>query len=610
MDSPTRPGARRLAAMAAAILLVFAPWRSAPGARPPDEDDARKVVLRLMEAVRAGTLGPDEVARWFGEPPEPFRDAPDGPDFDRRRIVAALAPDGPLGRVLAPGPAIDAVVSGPDYVRVVLATQPMVSLILHREGGRVVVSRWETTRCGACGERERFVRDLVADVEAGDRPRLVPGIDLLVSDDTLTSEKGTWRFAWAARNTGAGYLRRVLQGAVVEAVRGTEVEVALEHQVETWTAVYRNRRWMLDYDRLPADSALRLAEGAYDWWRDGDRIRRDALGWWRPRSAPTPDGGVLWARHAVAVGSDAARDRWTVALERMDRRMAGLFLLEADGSVAGRYPLPTWPEHVPEVTRGWPEWWRVVAAPGEDRVFLSADDRAWIVPLERGEPVPVARLGTGRIRAAAWPPDGQAVLVGDERGSVTRIDGASGVAGATMRGPEGEVVGIDVDADRVIVAWSGGEVRVVRPERLETEQATVGVCCGSVAGLALLPQRGEALVACGPDACEPRAAARVSTVSDDPPVHYGDAWLGRGGVVSTSPDGRWVVLPAATGSATAVLCEAATLEPAAFFSHVPLVDVAWNARSDGFLALREDGSAVQWRVADLRVGVPEHAEDP
>ncbi|MBN1337195.1 MAG: hypothetical protein JXB39_14645 [Deltaproteobacteria bacterium] len=600
-----RPGTSLCRLALAAVLLTVLAGRSDAASRIPSEADARAVVEALVSAVRTGTLAPDQVERWFGAPPSPFRDAPDGPAFDRLRIAAALAPDGPLGSLLATHPEVEAVVSGPDYVRVVLATRPATSLVLRREGGRTVVRRWETTHCGACSESERFVQGLFADLEEGRIPRLVPHLDLRVSPDTLGLDQGTWRFTWATRNDAAGYLRHVLAGAEVQGARGDEVQVALSDRVETWRVRYQGHRWMLDYDELPSDSPLRLAPDEGRWWRDRDGIRRDAMAWWRPRSVPTPDGGLLRATSAVAVGFDVGRDRWTIAVQRLDRLLASLFFVEEDGSVAARHPLPAWPERVPEVPLDWPQWWQVEISPRHDRVFLSADNRAWIVPLGGPAPVPVQRLGFGRIRAAAWTADARAVLVGDERGTVTRVDGATGVASMVLQGTAGEVVGVVLDGDRPVLAWTGGEVRILDPETLETERTTCDLCCGSVSGLALPPGRGEALVACGPDAGPPRAAAWVSTVSDDPPEHFGDAWLGRGAGVSVSPDGRWAVLPSATGSAAAVLCEARSLEPAAFFSHVDLVDVAWNARSDVFLALRTDGTAVQWRVADLLGGVPD-----
>ncbi len=599
-----------LAAIVTASALLWWGARDAHAlGRPPDPQRAEEHVRALAHSVRVGMLREEDLVRWFTGPPGPLGDGADGALLDQERLMTLFQPDGSLGRVLAMEPEVEAVVLGPDYARVVLATTPYLSLVLVREGGETLISRWETTQCGDCREPVRFVRDLLATIRRGGELVLLPGMDLHLPKELRASDpqQALWRHALLMRNHASGYLRWLLADAEVLGHQMDGVRVAYGERVESWPVTYRDGRWGLDYEGLPPDSLLRLEPSKAGEWRSESYVRSHGREWWLPHREATADGGERWAEHAVGVAWQPVQQRWLLALERPDGLIAGLFVLERDGTVSERRALPHWPDRLAKPVRRWTRTWQMAVDPRGRRLILAGANRWWLVPVDE----PGHELGPrglmGPVTAVCWSRDGEWLALGDDRGNLgllprgsarpeiiryypPRTDGLrASVAGLAFTPGDGSLV----------VAWDDGTVRMLGVPSLEELGESHTLCCGRSTALTVLPARGEALLACG-GACPPLALTTIPLYGDQPPAQFGDTALAPGGgVLSASPDGRWVVLAAEAPGRSAALCRTSDLTPVAVFSSVPLVQVAWSDDSRAILALREDGSAVHWTLATI-----------
>jgi hypothetical protein len=580
----------------------------------PDPEEARACVVGLIQQLSEGELTAEELDRFFTLPGEPLARTPTGILLDQRRLLQMLGEDGPLGEVLAVAPDVHAVVQGPDYARVVLDTQPLLSFLVVKEGGRARIQRWETTGCGDCREPVRFVVDLIEDVRQGLAPRLVPGVDLHMSRGRhADSMQGRWNQAMVLRNSTAGYLRWLLEDAEVLGQEMAGVRVALRDRVEVWPVSYEGR-WGVAYDQLDPSSSLTLSDEEVSAWRDDAYVRQMGREWWNPLMLETRDGGQLWAAYSIGVAWQPVEQRWLVALGRPDRLVAGLFALEPDGVVSERFELPHWPDGFSVPVGGWFPLWESSLSPSGDELLVACSYRWWLVGL-RGQGIarnPVGLLN--RITASAWSDDGRWLALGDEDGNLG-IAPAGDPRPVTRRYLEAPARGAPDVAGLVflpgsaslMVAWEDGVVSRLAVPSLQPLEEPTTLCCGGISELALRPGHGEVLLSCA-GGCPPLAVTRLPLVGDGAPDHYADEALSvEGAVLSLSPDGAWAVIGHEGPGRTAALCRAADLVPVASFSDIPLQTVAWRGDSEALLALRRDGSAVHWTVAAiLEHGALEH----
>ena len=593
--------------LASALLLSIGTARA--GGRPPDPRQAQARLAELTAAVRAGGLDLEALSHFFTLPPSPLGDSLAGLRVDRERLAVLLTPGGALARVLADGPRIEAVVQGPDYVRIVLATTPLLSFLFVREEGQVRILRWETTACGDCREPTRFVEDTLLRARQGGRPPLVPGLDLVLPQVGEGDGEGSllWRLALARRDLGAGYLRWLLADAEILGQDLDGVRVSVRDRVETWPVSYRDGRWGLEYERLAPDSLLRLPASELAEWHDDERAQAKALAWWLPQRRPLRGGGLVVAEGAVGVAWQAIQQRWVVVVERPDGLVAGAFGVDVDGAVSARVPLPAWPFQVERPVRRWTHAWTTALSPAGDRLLVAAAGRWWVVSLDDGTALMGSRGQIGDVVAAAWSLAADTVVLGDDLGNLALLDPASATLRAVRNQGNGEdgqrfaIAGLALAPGdgQVLVARSDGHLTTLDLSDLTPRGEPLEVCCGQATGLAVQAGRGRALVACG-DACPPVGLSVVGLYGWQAPERYGDVALAAsGGVVSLSPDGTWVILAAAEGEHHAALCRADNLAPLATFSDLALRDVAWADDSDLFLALRDDGSAVRWSVREI-----------
>ncbi len=622
--SSSRAAARRIRSVAgdflfAIMFLVLWGWSfDLLAARPPESQQARSLVLALEKAVVSGHLEEDDYYQYFQRPRYSSRGA-DGVDrFDLLRLASALKPDGYLRRSLAGEPDVLGTVTGPGYVRVVMGTKPYLSFIVEGKGSHVRVARWESTSCVDCREPIRFVEDLVVDIKSRNEPRLLPGLDLLVEgesrDPQYHDQQGSpsgqplvwpdWYLAFQLRNQCAGYLAWLLDGAEVLGADIGGVRVALRSGVETWPVLYSDGRWQLDYRGLAPDSSLRLDPAQARRWRDLEYVRSRALEWWLAPGVRQADGSRLLARKAVAIGFDPIRELWMLVLERPDSRIAALVGLDQDARVLSREALPPWPAHYPAPGPDWVSAWTAAWTDDSRKLLLGAAGRWWVVDTRGGDSRPGPRGLLGDLVRAAWSPGGRFLALGDGDGRVALVDASTLEPLKVHYRRDGEgaaVVGLLFDAGEgwLLVAWADGRLEKLSIPHLEPVGILgEAICCGEALGLSSIQRGGWALLACG-NACEPLSLARVSTLGDAGWRQVADARLRGAPFISASPDGIWVVMASPGPMGTAVLCQAESMEPVAFFGRQTLMDVAWNTESSAFVTLSHDGRVLGWTIADL-----------
>jgi len=592
------------------LQLLLSLWLAASSApvhaasiSAPSEANAIAVVEALLEAVASGGPSREQIRTWFTAGPDEV-----WTPGERADLVEAFAPYGRFGRLVDGGARVIGQVLGPDYRRVVLNTEPPFTVVVERSKGRDRIARWGASACGLCSEPERFVRDVQRDVLRGGRgaARLLPGLDLALDalDEEGRKPALSWRHAWTSRNLTAGYLRYLIRDAEVVGARERVVSVRLNGRVELWPVLYRSRRWQLDYSRLPSDSPLRLGPSETTTWRKNSTTRAAAVDWWTPLDRVFTDSGRLVATGAVGVGFDPLRERWLVLLQRLDGRVAGLFALDSDGEVVGRWAVPRWPYRAIVDYGKFGSSWTSTIAPRGHKVFLSAAGRLWTLDLESG------RLREGesgrfdRLTTADWSADEKWIAIGDRQGRVGLLradslatEAVSWGAGGADQTPVAEVAFLP-GTGRVVAAWENGGVMLLSVPDLKVADRFEGLCCDQISSLSVHVGRSKAMIGCG-EPCTQASVVTLPLVGGAPPrVEAAQAFSGAGRV-AIDTTGRLALLPYGGRWGRAALCDADSLTPLAYLSDRPLVQVAWG--TDGrFMGLRDDGTVVLWDVEGLR----------
>gem|GEM_PF-2141915 len=584
------------------VSLVFVDVAHA-SVSTPSESGARDVVEALLASVTKG--GPDrtQVQRWFT--PGPDESWTRG---ERDDLVSAFEPHGRFGHVVDGGVQVVGQVIGPDYRRVVLDTEPPFTFVVERHKGRDLIARWGASACGLCSEPERFVRDVQRDVLRGGRAsaRLIPGLDLALDalDESGRKASLSWRHAWTSRNLTAAYLRYLIRDADVVEAEERVVSVRIDGRVERWSVLYRERRWQLDYARLPEDSVLRLAVSDATAWRKNSSVRSGGVEWWTPLEREFTDSGRLIATGAVGVGFDPLRERWFVLLQRLDGRVAGLFALDAEGEVVGRWAVPRWPYRAIVDYGKFGSSWIMSVSPRGDRIFLSAAGRLWTLNLESGRLVEGEGGRFDRLTTADWSSDGKWIAIGDRQGRIALLRseslsteafrwGAAGPGGA----PVAEVEFLP-GTGRVLVGWTDGSVGTFDIPGLEPLSAFDGICCGEISSLSVHMGRSKAMIGCGPS-CRSESVVTLPLVGEQAPrIEAAQTFFGAGRVAIDST-GDLALLPYGGRWGRAALCDAESLTPSGYVSDRPLVQVAWG-NDARFMGLRDDGTVVFWTIDGIR----------
>lgn len=564
----------------------------ASAARPPDVERAEALGREFVERATADEL----EAAWLREVVRPAALAELPPSAKRsyyHHVERSMGPRGGLGLTLAEGPEVLGVVVGPDYARIVFDTSPPLTAVVRRDGGATVVERFERSACGLCSEPERFVADLIADLQSGEAPpRLLPGVDLAVDATLEASVPTDWTYAWHARNTKAGYLRWLGLDAEVVNVHGQGVDVALADRTETWPVVYAEGRWMLDYTGLDEESPLRLADDELGRWRQDRIIAQHSVEWWSPVFAPKADG-VLLAHEVRFVGPRPLQGDLLLYVQDLDRSFALVALVDPDsGEVRRRIGLPTLSKRENHDPDTWDDLFVGALSPDGKTLAIGAHRRLWLVDLASGEVLRTVYDVNG-LRALAWSADGKRLALGDGRG-VSLMEGEHFEDKARHWAETlSEVEGVVLDAERVWMVQEDGVITGLSPEDLRPEPGAILACCGAVRGVDRVRGSGEILVGCE-GTCDPAWLWRWRP-GGEPLLFADQQWRGSDGTISSSPDGRYLVGPTADGRAA--IWDLRSESVLNTFSPVPLEQIAWG--EERIYGVDSQARAWSWRLDAL-----------
>ncbi|MCB9758253.1 MAG: hypothetical protein H6739_00295 [Alphaproteobacteria bacterium] len=593
----------------ALTLITVAP---AQAARPPDEDRALQLVAQLRIALAAqGEVRGDEV--WLrtllvpaAMPPQPAARAE-----GYRRLAARLSPGAALRTALDQGGAVAGVVRGPDYLRVVLDGDPTATLVVRREGSTTVIDRVEISACGLCEEPERFVVDLLADVKRQGvaSHRLVAGIELWVAD--APEDDPDWRAALHRRDTEAGYLAFLLDGAQVLGVSGDRVRVSVRDpdrigaeepfRTETWPVIYLDGRWGVHYAELPEDSALRLAPDDIDRWLRDAVISQAAVRYWRPRMIEQ-GAATLIADDVLFLAPRPVQGDLLLYTQDLRRSRAFVALLDPDsGEVTRRIRMPVLSRQVAVFPAQWRDMFVGALSPSGQLLAIAVHDRLWLVDLPSGRLLTSLRTGPA-VTSLAFAPDGRWLAVGDERGSVQLLDVAEAAWGGRYWPKAARTAHALTweNPEQLLVLWEDGELARLRaPDLAEPEPLGVA-CCGAVRSMALAPSSGVLMVGCA-GSCEPAFLWRADLLGAGEPEVLADAdYRADAGVIAADPADAWLITPCSReGEGRAALWARGADDATATFSDEPLRLIAWDPDGDAVWVIDQSGRAWRYRLAAL-----------
>ena len=342
--------------------------------------------------------------------------------LERSSLLRRLAPGGDLYKDLVRSPAIYGSVEGPDYVRVVLEGGEWLTVVVGSSNGRPKVRAFETSSCGLCSEPERYIRDLIAEVQAtGDAShRLLPGIELLTRSVYPENEwrRERWIWAYVNRAAGSGHTTRVLRDASVVDSNGRLVSVNLGDRVEIWPLVYLKERWWLDYAGLEEDSVLRMGKSEAESWTRASTVRSARLSNWQP-DWRQQEGVVQVSDGALFFVQRGLQEDLLLYDQDMGRRWAMWATLdEREGQVLAKVDAPRLPSRIFVDTIDWPELFRFALSPTGQFLAVAAHNRLWVFDTEAGEVVLERKDLSGAGGLAFSPIGGTLAVLGRAFGAL------------------------------------------------------------------------------------------------------------------------------------------------------------------------------------------------
>lgn len=578
----------RAGPFAGLVFLLGALLPSLARAADPSQDPVADVVAELLTRARDGSLD----AAWIEAHIQP---RPIGwTNTARTAWMHALAPDGPLTLALQKAGGIVYVSREEGPVRVVVEGSPLLSFLVDTTQTPTIVGV-EPTTCGACDERTRFVRDLLADVRRrgaiGQRLNVTMELDVKA---WLDEHHELDDFHWAAGldrwlHTDARVAERLAEATVLGR-DGDVVRLRYADGVEdTWRVVWRAPGgWRIDYAGLSPESALAFSDSDADAWRKDQTAADVTLDTWRPTWRTLADGaGRVIGQGAVG----AAYDTWTstvvMAVVSTDRSASALFRVDPfSGVVLGRTPLPLFDEDAAYPAGEWYRRWQFALAPDGQHAAVVTPDGVLVSDLATGTTTRLAKHPS-RVTALAFAPDGTLV----EGLSDARLVWGSDT---WAFGDAGPVLAIHADSRQVSVVTARGDVWQVDRKTGHNERRWTA-CGGKVTDAAFRERDGSWLVSCAPGAAHTHEVV---------PWFYGDvyAWAGtaRGGAgTAWTGDGNHYAIPGPDGVGVEVwddLHDRAEVR----LGRVALRQVAFDIGGEHLLGLREDGDVVWWDLVAAR----------
>lgn len=585
--SATTP--RRLLRILVLAALPALAW--AAGAPPADE--AERFVESWVGTVAAGDADLRFLQRSVA--PGALEGLPPGAGRQYYGELAVRLGEGaPLRITLDARPEVVAVQDGPDYTRVVLSTEPPLTLRVRSFEDDLVIDAIERSPCVVCTEEERFIHSLVADAgRAGGRPLLVPGVDLLVDPDEESRDPKAFLSALQQRNARCGYGRRLLHAAEVVGSDNHGVVVALDDRTETWPVVYVDGRFMIDYAALPEDSPLRLAPSDLGRWQKRKTVSAERQANWYPVMEPRRDGTVI-ADEVLWFDLRPVQNDLLLYTHDLARVGASVFILDPEsGDVSDRLTLPTLEKTLMVEPENWRGAFSGDLAPDGTRVAIGSLNRLWVAPLD-GSRVKT-NFSFARVQTVAWSPDGAWLAVGDHRG-VSLLDGETlGERGRYWGDGLGLIEALEFDGDGLWVLHDDGALVELNVPDLSRAGRTAEACCGGARGGELDPATGELVVGCAGE-CAP-AWMWSWDGQHEPVLRADETYRSDVGVVSVDPLGRYLVSPTRDGRSA--LWDRRAEDPLVVFGEAPLVRVVWDPHGELLYGLDDGGRLWRWRISQV-----------
>ncbi len=558
-------------------------------AAPPSADEALALVEELSVQVQAGPVDP----AWLQDIVRP-QALPGVPAPEWYAAMAAML--GGSGHQTFSNPQSIAVSEGPDYQRVVLQGQPLISVVIRRDGEDLRIDRIEHTSCDLCDEPTRFVRDLLVDVQRRGPAarRLLPTIELFMGEleDADPDTASRWPAAWLARANQGGDLSWWLSQAVVSG--STDNVVALDYSdgtQDSWTVRYYRGRWVVDYDALPPTSPLRLTDAQAKSWRDRRQLATSALDRWRPKFEPLLDGRAQEiGDRAIDADFDAFDGSVWIAVLDLDRILSGLFRVDPhENRVMERRPIPPPDPRSNSALGQWYSQWHAQLRPDAQAMAISLPGRVRTLSLKAG-----TRGGfrTHRpITSLSWGTS--------SAGEPTVLAGMGGRV--QVVGPEvwdryrmtGYAVAVGQIGTQLWAVSHHGSLIQWQIDVPDAPVATQEVCCGAAIDAAASPDGSELLVTCA-SVCD-QAAVRVDLLGGQPTImsatgsdHKGASW---------SSDGRWFTTPAQGEATGALVWRSRDDQPVALLPTTSVQRIRWSPDNTQILTVGADGRVLLWDLA-------------
>ena len=582
-------------------LSLFLQGEATAG-RAPDRDAAEDLVDQLIDRVLIGDLSESWADRhlhaWlpYSETGEEQTQA------ERASLLRRLAPGGDLYKGLVRSPTIYGSVEGPDYVRVVLEGGEWLTVVVDAPNGRPQVRAFETSTCGLCREPERYLRDLVAEVQStGDAShRLLPGIELLTNSVHPDNEwkRERWVWAYVNRAAGSGYTTGVLRNASVLDSAGRMVTLALQTGEETWPLVYLKKRWWVDYAGLPENSVLRMDESESESWTAASTVRAARLSSWRP-DWREQEGVVQVSDGALFFEYRDIQEDLLLYDQDMGRRWAMWAVVdEREGRVLAKMDAPRLPRRMFVDTMGWPELFRFSLAPDGQHLAVAAHNRLWVFDLASAE----VRLELKDLSGAgglAFSPDGGQLAVLDRAfGGLRFFETRQFSERSRSRAP----------AEALQIQWTAEGLWFLTADALSLRVDDGGeevwsqeLACGESAQMSHVAALAETWVYCpGRGVGVLRVPHHAPNDGERIPIHGSR----KPGAFAISGDGRWLLVPAKTTQAEGMcLMDLSRSKSTPFcFSTLPLRNASFDAEGRTLTGIDQRGRTWRWQTSTLTGG--------
>ncbi len=556
---------------------------------PPGEQRAVEFVAAVIDGLDSG----DDI--WLRNTFVPGQ-LPGGADNSwYAHLARALREEGGVGRALRESDGPVGVVDGPDYTRVVLAGQPMLSLVVRESAEALVIDRIETTTCTSCAEPVRFASDLIAAVQQGGEHRLMPTVELDVQDhleDNRSLVWSHWVGSMCNRNDKAHGLAAALKGAVVDGANDKLVNVRYaDGTADTWRALYQDGVWRLHYASLAETSPLRMDTTQMAAWRNPTTLRAAQLAGWSPDFTEL-NGGLSVAHGAIGAQFHPLDGTLIIAAFDQDRSLSGVFRVDpVSREVLQRIQTPADFTN-PLPTTDWYDHWHMDLSPDGRNVLMTLPTRLYRINLDEGRSRLLTRtrqtVGVTWSRRDGGPPG---PIVSDKRGAMLSL-----VEGSWEKTWLGErPLAVTLASEGTVAVSERGAIVAATPDGHHEPIATA--CCGSAVDAVFHPGGAEVLLQCGPG-CDV-AASRVTLPGASATPIAGASGHGEG--ASWSPDGRFFTTHApATARDAIVLWDSRTNTPIATFASGQVRDVRWSPNAEQVLTVHRDGTVWLWDVATVR----------